>query len=137
MQRHRLVGHLAVRYFLMTLAALMVFGWWAAQAFNSALTRSTWTELEAAANLAAADAGPLAVVETGVAPSQGPEAPRPSSQMEREKRAVARIAQNTHTRITVILADGRVILDTSETDPAQMENHANRPEVIAALAGNT
>jgi two-component system phosphate regulon sensor histidine kinase PhoR len=38
------------------------------------------------------------------------------------------------TRITVILPDGTVIAD-SERDPASMENHANRPEVQAAISG--
>lgn len=38
------------------------------------------------------------------------------------------------TRITVILPDGTVIAD-SERDPASMENHANRPEVQAAITG--
>lgn len=38
-------------------------------------------------------------------------------------------------RITVIRFDGSVLAD-SENDPRTMENHANRPEVRAALAGN-
>ena len=37
-------------------------------------------------------------------------------------------------RVTVIAPDGHVLAD-SEEDAAQMENHANRPEVIQALAG--
>jgi hypothetical protein len=59
MQRHRFVGHLAVRYIVVSLTALLMFGWWAAHAFNQALTRAAWTELEAAANLAATEAAPL------------------------------------------------------------------------------
>ena len=38
------------------------------------------------------------------------------------------------TRLTVILPDGRVLGDTSE-DPQRMENHADRPEIAAALRG--
>ncbi len=37
-------------------------------------------------------------------------------------------------RLTVIAPDGRVLLD-SEAQPARMENHGDRPEVRAALAG--
>ncbi|MBL0161598.1 MAG: HAMP domain-containing protein [Bryobacterales bacterium] len=37
-------------------------------------------------------------------------------------------------RLTVIAPDGRVLLD-SEAEPAKMENHGDRPEVRAALAG--
>ena len=40
----------------------------------------------------------------------------------------------TSSRVTVVLPDGRVIGD-SDTDPAVMENHGNRPEIRAALAG--
>ena len=40
------------------------------------------------------------------------------------------------TRITVILPDGTVIGDSRET-PRLMDNHANRPEIATALAGQT
>ncbi len=46
------------------------------------------------------------------------------------------VGRLTMTRITVVLPDGRVIADSSE-NPATMENHQNRPEVVAALAGRT
>jgi len=36
-------------------------------------------------------------------------------------------------RVTVIAADGRVLAD-SQADPQTMENHANRPEVLEAMA---
>jgi two-component system phosphate regulon sensor histidine kinase PhoR len=38
------------------------------------------------------------------------------------------------SRLTVILPDGTVVGD-SEAQPAQMENHGNRPEVLEALQG--
>jgi two-component system phosphate regulon sensor histidine kinase PhoR len=40
------------------------------------------------------------------------------------------------TRITLILPDGEVVGDSDE-DPRMMENHAGRPEVKEALAGQT
>jgi len=40
----------------------------------------------------------------------------------------------THTRMTVILPDGRVIGD-SDHDPSRMENHSDRPEIADALRG--
>jgi two-component system phosphate regulon sensor histidine kinase PhoR len=40
------------------------------------------------------------------------------------------------TRITIINPDGIVIADSQE-NPLNMDNHGNRPEVIAALLGNT
>lgn len=41
------------------------------------------------------------------------------------------IAAETDTRLTVIMADGRVVAD-SDKDPAKMDNHAQRPEVTQA-----
>lgn len=40
----------------------------------------------------------------------------------------------TRLRATVVAGDGTVLADTAE-DPARMANHADRPEVAAALAG--
>ena len=48
--------------------------------------------------------------------------------------AVRALAEAASGRVTVVDADGRVLQD-SEADPAQMENHAHRPEVEAALSG--
>jgi two-component system phosphate regulon sensor histidine kinase PhoR len=42
--------------------------------------------------------------------------------------------RRTDTRYTVIAADGRVLADSQE-EPARMENHATRPEVLLAQAG--
>jgi two-component system phosphate regulon sensor histidine kinase PhoR len=41
----------------------------------------------------------------------------------------------TSSRVTVVLPGGQVIGD-SDSDPAEMENHGNRPEIRAALAGD-
>ena len=45
-------------------------------------------------------------------------------------------ARITETRVTIIARNGVVLADT-EADPKTMENHAARPEVVAALAGKT
>lgn len=42
--------------------------------------------------------------------------------------------KDSSTRFTVILPSGKVIGDTDD-DPAKMENHGNRPEIIKALSG--
>jgi hypothetical protein len=44
-------------------------------------------------------------------------------------------AQAATARVTVIDPTGKVLAD-SEADPSSMENHAQRKEFIAALAGN-
>lgn len=128
MQRHGLIGYLTGRFFILSLIALIVFGWWAAQAFDLALTRSTWTELEAAANLAAMEIGPLLAKQ--------PAAGTSDLQSADEQNVVARIAANTRTRITVVAADGSALVDSRE-DPKQLENQSDRPEIASALAGNT
>lgn len=48
--------------------------------------------------------------------------------------ALLRSLNRENTRITLIAEDGDVLYD-SESSPALLPNHADRPEVIAALAG--
>jgi two-component system phosphate regulon sensor histidine kinase PhoR len=47
---------------------------------------------------------------------------------------VQRLARETKTRMTVIGASGKVLAD-SDQEAESMENHRNRPEIDAALAG--
>ncbi|MHB8789687.1 MAG: HAMP domain-containing sensor histidine kinase [Desulfobulbaceae bacterium] len=44
------------------------------------------------------------------------------------------LGRQTATRITVVAPDGKVLADSNE-DPGKMDNHARRPELLAALAG--
>jgi two-component system, OmpR family, phosphate regulon sensor histidine kinase PhoR len=44
------------------------------------------------------------------------------------------VAAGTDIRVTIVATDGRVLADT-ENDPKTMENHADRPEIAAALKG--
>ena len=46
------------------------------------------------------------------------------------------LARRAQARVTVIDADGRVLAD-SEANPSRMENHADRPEFVNALRGET
>ncbi len=55
--------------------------------------------------------------------------PDGNPQSEATQQAVALDA-----RVTVISVDGRVLAD-SESDPARMDDHSDRPEVIAAVSG--
>lgn len=47
----------------------------------------------------------------------------------------AEVRALTGLRLTIIATDGRVLAD-SDADPAGMENHASRPEIIDALKGD-
>jgi two-component system, OmpR family, phosphate regulon sensor histidine kinase PhoR len=59
---------------------------------------------------------------------------------ERDRRPLQQIAdevsQAADARATIIESSGRVLADT-RADPQEMENHATRPEFIAALHGST
>ncbi|HEX2253425.1 MAG TPA: ATP-binding protein [Thermoanaerobaculia bacterium] len=56
---------------------------------------------------------------------------------EELQRRVSSLAARTSLRITVIRPDGVVVADSDRTwaEVGRMENHAGRPEVVAALAG--
>jgi two-component system phosphate regulon sensor histidine kinase PhoR len=57
----------------------------------------------------------------------------PADQTDQLQARFSSLAKEVEIRITLINADGKVLVDSAE-DPARMENHANRPEVIAAHA---
>jgi two-component system phosphate regulon sensor histidine kinase PhoR len=56
---------------------------------------------------------------------------RPAADMPRLQERLAAQHEQFGARLTLLAADGQVLADT-ESDPAQMENHADRPEVQAA-----
>ena len=57
--------------------------------------------------------------------------PEPDKFNQNEAAAIAKTADG---RLTVIRSDGRVVVD-SDANPATMENHRTRPELIQAFAG--
>lgn len=60
-----------------------------------------------------------------------------ASQPDADAAAVAeQLVARTDLRLTIVGSDGAVLAD-SDTDPAAMENHADRPEIAAALQGGT
>ena len=54
------------------------------------------------------------------------------SNLENFQRVIATITSQIDTRITLIEKQGQVLAD-SQTDPQQLDNHGDRPELIAAL----
>ncbi len=57
-----------------------------------------------------------------------------TADVEGLRKELKKLGKETKIRFTVIAPDGTVIAD-SHFNPAEMENHANRPEVREALAG--
>jgi two-component system, OmpR family, phosphate regulon sensor histidine kinase PhoR len=55
----------------------------------------------------------------------------PAERLDARCKEIGRLSR---LRVTVVLPDGRVVGD-SDSNPAHMENHGNRPEIQVALAG--
>lgn len=49
---------------------------------------------------------------------------------------IQRLGEQSDTRITIIMKDGRVVADSHE-NALKMENHGKRPEIVTALSGKT
>ena len=56
--------------------------------------------------------------------------------LARIRAQVARLSRNVDARVTIVDRQGLVLAD-SDQDPALMDNHADRPEVAAALANGS
>jgi two-component system phosphate regulon sensor histidine kinase PhoR len=119
-KRRRLLWRLFPSYLLITLISLLAVSWYASEAMRQFFLDQTATDLKArAALLEKQITSFLTPLDAEAIDSICKEAGRLSA-----------------TRITVILPDGKVIGDSRET-PRLMDNHANRPEILSALAGQT
>jgi two-component system phosphate regulon sensor histidine kinase PhoR len=119
MRHPRLFWLLFPTYLTIVLASLAVVTWYASRTLRASYQQQAEIDLEARARLLRGEiAAHLRRGETALL----------------EALCKQRAAEAA-TRITVILPDGKVIAD-SDKSPADMENHADRPEVIGALAGN-
>jgi two-component system phosphate regulon sensor histidine kinase PhoR len=118
MYERRLAWRLFVAYFLVTLVALAALGWYGSYVLDEALASGLSRQLQTTAQLVAQQIEPVL-----------------GREYEQQLRAeVARASLANGSRITVILPSGEVLADTRD-DPERMDNHARRPEVQAALAG--
>ena len=119
-KRKRLLWQLFPSYLLITLISLLAASWYASEAMRQFFLDQTATDLKARA----------ALMEKQIA---GLLSPLRSDTIDAICKEAGRLSA---TRITVILPDGTVIGDSRET-PRLMDNHAKRPEIMAALAGET
>ena len=118
MRSRRLLWQLYPSYLLIVLVALAGVTWSFASVLRSFYLEQSLRDLEARARL----------VEQQV---RGRFSPADSPDIEELCR---RLGQSSGTRITVLLKTGEVLGD-SVAEAARMENHIDRPEVRAALAG--
>ncbi|HSA32103.1 MAG TPA: ATP-binding protein [bacterium] len=110
--RRRLIWRLFPAFAGVVVAAIFLFSFSAFRIFNNFHLARITEELKAQAALAEP------ILRT--APDR--------------QQAARELGERTGTRFTVILPDGVVAAD-SDDDPAQMENHGDRPEVKNAFAG--
>jgi two-component system phosphate regulon sensor histidine kinase PhoR len=125
MYERRLAWRLFVAYFLVTLAALIALGWYGSYILDEALASGLSRQLQTTAQLVAQQVGRH---------FDGDDL----SEIGRvEIRAVAAQASSANgSRLTIVLPSGDVVADTHENTD-RMDNHLGRPEVQAALAGET
>ncbi len=118
MHHKRLIWQLYPSQLLITIIALLVAAGYGAYSLRAFQLAQTGAGLEARARLAQETV--LALLVRNDLPGL---------------RAFCTTAgKNSATRLTVTGADGGVLADSDE-DPGRMENHGDRPEIIAALAG--
>jgi two-component system phosphate regulon sensor histidine kinase PhoR len=118
-RRRKLLWHLYPSYLVITLFALLAVSWYGLKSMRSFHMHQLAESLEARGHLVREQCRRLL--------EPGPNA----TEIDRLCKLLGR---ESKTRITVILPDGTVVGD-SERDPRTMENHADRPEIKEALAG--
>lgn len=118
MPRRHLFWQIFLGYACVTAAALAVLAVYAARAASSFHEASIRADLEARA-LLMVDPIQDAIVR---------------NEPDSVQNLCAKLGPSVATRITVVLPSGLVIGDSDES-PANMDNHANRPEIAEAMAG--
>jgi two-component system phosphate regulon sensor histidine kinase PhoR len=118
MRRRRLVWQLYPSYLLLIVLVLLAVGWYVSAELRDFHYRQTAVDLGARAQLVAHQLQ-----------GQFSDSDRPGL-----AQSVKRLGEQSNTRITVILKNGRVLADSHET-ARLMDNHARRPEVRQALGG--
>jgi two-component system, OmpR family, phosphate regulon sensor histidine kinase PhoR len=120
MRKKRLLWQLYPVYLLIMLVSLTAVAWYASSALRTFDLEQTKADLEARA-LLVEDLFQSKIVK---------------SDFQQIDALCKELGQKASTRITVILPSGKVAGDSDES-PQKMDNHADRPEVIEALAGRT
>ncbi len=119
MRRHGLFWHIFPTYLIITVLAVVAVSWYGSTALQSLFYERAEDDLRARALLLEERlGGELGKGDTGSLQALAVE-----------------LGQATDSRITIVLPRGLVVADTDE-DPAVMENHADRPEIVEALRGN-
>ena len=120
MKKRRLIWQIYPTYLLIIILSLLVIGWYASIVLKDLYLRDIAANLTAQAKL----------IRQQVKPSLLERDP------DRINDQCKLLGSEADNRVTVVLANGRVIGDSNE-DPRLMDNHGDRPEIREALAGRT
>jgi two-component system, OmpR family, phosphate regulon sensor histidine kinase PhoR len=118
MTRIKLVWRLFPAFILIGVICLVAGTWYTASSWRTFYLRQTAGDLENRARL-------MEIYLQDV---------RPVPDATQINAICRRLGKLTSTRLTVILASGKVLGD-SEEDPQRMDNHADRPEIREAMQG--
>jgi two-component system phosphate regulon sensor histidine kinase PhoR len=116
--RRRLLWQLYPTYLIITGIALAAVAWYISGALRNFHSQQTSLDLKARGRLIESQ------VKEHLQPGDAPYLDA----------LVKKLGADSATRITVVRPDGTVLGDALE-DPARMDNHADRPEIVAALRG--
>jgi two-component system phosphate regulon sensor histidine kinase PhoR len=119
--RRNLFAKLGLTFVALLISALLAVDYFAERALRRDYERTAYSQLTAVAGIAQARAPAL--------PALPPARPE---DVARLNEWVSQIAASG-SRVTLIASDGQVLAE-SQSDSQTMENHANRPEVRAAMA---
>jgi two-component system phosphate regulon sensor histidine kinase PhoR len=119
-RKKKLVWQLFPSYLLITLLSVLAISWYASSSLHHFFMDQTAADLKTRAVL----------VGRQIAAYMAPLDEAAVDDICKE------VGKDSSTRITVILPSGQVVGDSRET-PRMMDNHANRPEIAAALKGKT
>ncbi|MFH1477438.1 MAG: ATP-binding protein [Verrucomicrobiota bacterium] len=120
MRRKKIMWRIYVAFLISAMMAFAAMAWYAAHSLTMFHQDQVAAELLMQAQIVAREAAAIL----------------PEQENGTVDRLCKELGRLMTTRITIILPDGRVIGD-AEDNPAGMENHRNRPEINAALKGET
>lgn len=125
MRHSRILWKLYAGYAAVILVAMGLVGFLISRSVEHETLAEIDRSLEVQARL-------LADITASALASGAPEA-SPAERAARLQERIARLGRELETRLTVIRGDGVVLADSDE-NPARMDNHGQRPEVLQAAA---
>ncbi len=120
MRNRKLVWQIFPTFLVIALTALFAAGWFAARSFEEFYLKSVRSDLNVRGELALRDGRALLA----------------DGKLDELHALLDYFSQKTATRFTIVLPDGKVVADTREK-PAAMNNHKDRPEIVAAFASGS